>query len=95
MAGAHTDLVAAEDLGDVVRVGAVEREADEAAALLRKRRALNSEAGNRLQRSERVGRDRLFVGADAFDSKLCDEVNGGIASSSSRRPCSRPMPVGP
>ena len=40
MAGAHTDLVAAEDLGDVVRVGAVEREADEAAALLRKRRAL-------------------------------------------------------
>ena len=128
---------AAEDLGDVVRVGDVEREGDERAARVGVERAVDRQAGHLGEALERVGgrararararapsrarrgsrrrrrgrsprrssacRPRTSRGTSAQRISSSATVgimcppprNGGIASSSSRRPCRTPMPVGP
>ena len=137
VAGAHADAVAAEDLGDVVRVGDVERERDHRAAAVGVARAVERDARHLGQALERVGDEVALVGADGVHAQLGEEVDGGaqadalgdrrgaglealgrrgearpprsdtleimwpppshggIASSSSRRPCRTPTPVGP
>ena len=57
VAGAHADALAAEDLGDVVRVDAVEREATPASrAASASRRAVDRQPGHLGQALERVAR---------------------------------------
>ena len=138
MPGAHADAPAPEDLPDVVRMGAVQRERHQRAPVRRRRRALDRQPGHlaepaaraprrrapprargsarsrargssrppRRARSPRrsatcrprtstAGRSRSTRSPPTVRIMWPPPMNGGISSSSARRPCSTPIPVGP
>ena len=77
VAGADADAVAAEDLGDVVRVDAVERERDDAAATLGVGGAVDGEPLDLAEALERVGGELALVGAHRRPCRARQEVDRG------------------
>ena len=76
VAGAHAHALTAEDLADVVWVGALDRERRERAAVGRIARAMQREARNLEQPIQQLRGQRLLVRVDRLDPDLLDEVNG-------------------
>ena len=75
VAGAHADALAAEDLADVVRVGALDRERGERAAVGGVQRAVDREPGTSCRRSSSSAVSALLVGTDRVDPDLLDEID--------------------
>ena len=77
VAGAHADALAAEDLGHVVRVDALDREADQRAALVEVGGAVDRQALDLGEPLERVGRDLAAVLAHRVHARLGQPVDRG------------------
>ena len=77
VAGAHADVLAVEELGDVVRVHAVDLEGDHAAARVGVGRAETRDAGDLGEPLERVGGQLALVCADALHAERGEVVDGG------------------
>jgi MFS family permease len=75
MPGAYAHSLAPEDLADVVRVGALERERDERAALLGAPRAVNVESRDRGEPGQRVGNERRLMCTDRLNPKRSNPIH--------------------